>query len=79
MIHAWSADTVGAATTSDRTLHWETGLGVIRVREEVRKLAGKKSSGGGKARSAISGRYVRKSTAKKNPRTTVVEHDKKRK
>jgi hypothetical protein len=41
-------------------------------------VAGKKSSGG-RARSAISGRYVKKSTAKKNPRTTVVESDKKRK
>ena len=30
----------------------------------------------GKARSAVSGRYVKKSYAKRNPRTTVVEHDK---
>lgn len=36
----------------------------------------KKSSSGGKARSAISGRYVKKSTAKKNPKTTVVEKSK---
>jgi hypothetical protein len=32
-----------------------------------------KSSSKGRARSAISGRYVKKSTAKKNPRTTVIE------
>jgi hypothetical protein len=48
------------------------------TRKEVTGMAGKKSSGG-KARSAISGRYVKKSTAKKNPKTTVVEHDKKKK
>ena len=30
----------------------------------------------GKARSAISGRYVKKSYAKRNPRITVVERDK---
>jgi hypothetical protein len=34
---------------------------------------GKKS--GGKARSAITGRYVKKDYAKKHPKTTVVEHD----
>ncbi len=33
----------------------------------------KKKPSSGKARSAISGRYVKKSTAKKNPRTTVLE------
>jgi hypothetical protein len=32
---------------------------------------GKPSSG--KARSSITGRYVKKSTAKKSPRTTVIE------
>ena len=36
----------------------------------------KPSSGGGKARSAVTGRYVKKSYADKNPRTTVVERDK---
>jgi hypothetical protein len=38
----------------------------------------KRGSGGGKARSAISGRYVTKSTAKRNPRTTVVERSSKK-
>lgn len=37
----------------------------------------RKSSG--KARSAITGRYVKKSTAVRNPRTTVVEKPAKRK
>lgn len=39
-------------------------------------MAGKKGSGGsaaGKARSAITGRYVKPSTAKRNPKTTVTE------
>lgn len=31
-----------------------------------------------KARSAVTGRYVKKSTAKRNPRTTVLETDRKR-
>ena len=39
-------------------------------------MAKKSSSGAGKARSAISGRYVAKAYAKRNPRITVVEHDK---
>lgn len=39
-------------------------------------MAKKSSSGRGKARSAISGRYVTKPYAKRNPRITVVEHDK---
>jgi hypothetical protein len=38
--------------------------------EEVARR-GKSSSG--KARSAITGRYVKLSTAKKNPKTTVIE------
>jgi hypothetical protein len=38
-------------------------------------MAPKKKSGG-KARSAITGHYVTKDYAKKNPKTTVVEHDK---
>ena len=36
----------------------------------------KGSKSGGKARSAVSGRYVKKSYAKTHPKTTVVEHDK---
>ena len=36
----------------------------------------KKPSSSGKARSAVTGQYVKKSYAKRNPRTTVVEHDK---
>ncbi len=35
-----------------------------------------KKSTPGKARSAVSGQYVKKSYAAKNPRTTVIEHDK---
>ena len=35
-----------------------------------------KKSSGGKARSAITGRYVSKSTAARHPRTTVVERKK---
>jgi hypothetical protein len=33
-------------------------------------------SGSGRARSATSGRFVKKTTAAKNPRTTVVESTK---
>lgn len=36
----------------------------------------KSNSGGGRARSAITGRYVKMSTAKRNPKTTVVEKSK---
>ena len=32
----------------------------------------------GKARSAVTGKYVKKSYAKAHPKTTVVEHDKPR-
>lgn len=40
-------------------------------------MAPKKSSGSGKTgRSAISGRYVKQSTVRKNPRTTVNERKK---
>ena len=39
----------------------------------------KKKSTGTKARSAITGRYVKKSYAKRNPKTTVLEKVKKRK
>ena len=35
-------------------------------------MAGKKG-GGGRARSAITGRFVKRSTAKSHPTTTVVE------
>ncbi len=43
-------------------------------------MAGKKGSGGGgKARSAITGRYVKGTTAKRHPKTTVVERPGKRK
>ncbi len=38
-------------------------------------MGAEKSSG--RARSAITGRYVKPSTAKKNPRTTVVERKRK--
>jgi hypothetical protein len=43
------------------------------MHEEVRRVAKRKGSSSGNARSAITGRYVKKSTAKRNPRTTVVE------
>jgi len=36
----------------------------------------KKPTTGGKARSAVTGKYVKKSYAAKNPKTTVIEHDK---
>lgn len=38
-------------------------------------MAGRRGSGssGGKARSAITGRYVKPGTAKRHPNTTVVE------
>jgi hypothetical protein len=39
---------------------------------------GKKSSGGGKYRSAISGRYVTAAHGRRCPRTTVREQDKKK-
>jgi hypothetical protein len=38
-----------------------------------------KSSSSGRARSAITGRFVKRSTAVRNPRTTVVEKPKKSK
>jgi hypothetical protein len=38
----------------------------------------RKPSSSGKARSAVSGKYVKKSYAKANPSRTVVEHDKPR-
>ena len=38
-------------------------------------MAGK-AGGGGKSRSAITGRYVKPSTAKRHPNTTVVERSK---
>lgn len=42
-------------------------------------MAGKKKGSGTKARSAITGKYVKKGYAQKHPRTTVVETDKKKK
>jgi hypothetical protein len=44
-------------------------------------MAGKKSSSGGgkQGRSAISGRYVKQSTVRKNPKTTVNESRSKKK
>jgi hypothetical protein len=42
------------------------------LRREVIEVT-KKSSGSGKARSAITGRYVKPATAARHPRTTVVE------
>lgn len=41
-------------------------------------MAGKKGGGGGKRfRSAITGRFVKPSTAKRNPKTTAAESTKK--
>jgi len=43
-------------------------------------MAGKRKSGSGKrGRSAISGRFVRQSTVRKNPKTTVNESAKRKK
>ncbi|HEX8205596.1 MAG TPA: hypothetical protein VF587_06010 [Solirubrobacteraceae bacterium] len=42
-------------------------------------MAGKKSSGGKTGRSAITGRFVKQSTVRKNPRTTVNESRSKKK
>ncbi len=36
-------------------------------------MAAKSGAGGGKARSAITGRYVKPGTAKRHPKTTVTE------
>jgi hypothetical protein len=41
-------------------------------------MTSKSSKGTGRARSAITGRYVTKTTAARNPRTTVVEMPTKR-
>lgn len=41
-------------------------------------MTSKSSSGGSRARSAITGRYVKKTTAARNPRTTVVDKSTKR-
>jgi len=38
----------------------------------------RKSSSSGRARSAVTGRFVKKTTAARNPRTTVVEKPTKR-
>jgi hypothetical protein len=54
----------------------------MRAAEEVMHMAGRRgrssSGGSGKARSAITGRYVRKSTARSHPKTTVVERSTKK-
>ncbi len=39
-------------------------------------MAKKPTNDGGKARSAETGKYVKKSYAKSHPNTTVIEHDK---
>ena len=39
-------------------------------------MAKKPTSSGGKARSAVTGKYVKPNYAKTHPNTTVVEHDK---
>lgn len=36
-------------------------------------MAAKKGTGAGKSRSAITGRYVKPSTAKRHPKTTITE------
>lgn len=41
-------------------------------------MAAKSAKGTGKVRSASTGRYVKKSAAKANPKGMVTEHDKKR-
>lgn len=40
-------------------------------------MAGKSSSGGKRGRSAITGKFVKQSTVKKNPKTTTNESTKK--
>lgn len=42
-------------------------------------MAKTRKSNTGKARSAVTGRYVTKSHARKHPKTTVIERDKPRK
>ena len=51
-------------------------LGVER--KEVHHMAGKESSGN-RGRSAISGRFVKQSTVKSHPKTTVNESTRKKK
>lgn len=41
-------------------------------------MAGSKSSGGNRGRSAITGRFVKQSTVRRNPKTTVNESSKSR-
>ena len=60
--------------------HCYTVVRLFPVKGGHNAMAGKKgSSGGGKARSAITGRYVKGTTAKRHPKTTVVERPGKRK
>lgn len=42
-------------------------------------MARKSASGGKRGRSAITGRFVKQSTVRKNPRTTVNESSRKKK
>ena len=42
-------------------------------------MAGKSSGSGKRGRSAITGRFVKQSTVKKNPKTTINESTKKKK
>jgi len=51
---------------------------LINLKRKEKKVAGKKRSGT-KARSAITGRYVKKGYATKHPKTTVVETSKTKK
>lgn len=53
---------------------------IKRREEELAMAKGSRSSGaGGRARSAITGRYVTPQTAARHPRTTVVERSSKKK
>lgn len=47
-----------------------------KIPTEEKLMAGKSSSGGQRGRSAVSGRFVKQSTVKKNPKTTVNESTK---
>jgi len=42
-------------------------------------MAGKSSNAGGRGRDAGTGQYVTKKFAETHPKTTVIEHDKKKK
>ncbi len=53
-------------------VRWGTG-------KEEGAMAAKKGTGTGKSRSAITGRYVKPSTAKRHPKTTITEGGKTKK